>query len=295
MQDSVIGTYVKNIFLDTFSKVNINVLVNRAGKYTIATNVVNGYAFSAIGLFEDTGVQTITMYAQGTPLQEGTNVFSVTAGTSSCTFEVKVLSAFVSVTSDDYFPLTDSSYWVYDDLFTEGNYITRTVKGDSSLNNEVYKVMHETDSYGITNQDLFRKNNADYLEYAKEDKYTGSFQYNKSIFTDLFFLSQNVQQGAYWESPEFKDTATFNQVIVLKYGYQCLKSNAVITVNGKVFANVCIIEMRPQIHALANPWGPTNEIYTYYYAKGVGLIYYKAVSNFGYRKAEWQLSSWLVK
>jgi hypothetical protein len=74
-----------------------------------------------------------------------------------------------------------------------------------------------------------------------------------------------------------------------------LKSNGVVTVNGKVFANVCIIEMRPQIRSLEDIWGYTNEVYTCYYAKGVGLIYYKAVSNFGYRKAEMQLKSWLVK
>jgi hypothetical protein len=295
MDDTVIGTYVKGIFLDTFSKVNVNVNVTTPGRYNITTNSINGYSFTALGIFVSTGVQTITLYAQGTPLNSGTDAFNVTAGTSACSFEVNVLSGFVAVTRDDYFPLTDSSYWIYDDLFYKGNSIKTTINGSSSVNDKVYNVMEQTDGYGINSQYLFRRDGADYLEYAREDKYTGSFQYAKTIFAEFSFLNQNVQQGNYWETPEFKDVSTFNQVIILKYGYKCLKSNAVVTVNGKVFANVCIIEMRPQIRALENPWGYTNEVYTYYYAKGVGLIYYKAVSNYNFTKAEMQLKNWLVK
>src|SRR5438045_2359038 len=109
MNAEVTGTYVKGIYLDTFSKVNINVNVTVPGRYNIGTNIVNGYSFHVVGDFVSTGVQTITMYAQGTPLNEGMDIFNVTAGTSACSFEVNVLSGYVTVTSDDYFPLTDSS------------------------------------------------------------------------------------------------------------------------------------------------------------------------------------------
>ncbi|QEC66814.1 hypothetical protein FRZ67_05665 [Panacibacter ginsenosidivorans] len=295
MKDSLTGTFVKGIGLDTFSKVEISVDVTLPGKYVVNTDVVNGYSFKGGGVFATTGVQTISLYADGTPVNAGTDVFSVTAGNSLCSFSVIVLPGVTSVTGDDLFPLTDSSYWVYDDLFNKGNLFKRSITGDSSTNGKVYKIMQQTDSYNISDQSLFRRDGNNYFEYAKEDKYTGSFQYAKSLYTELFFLKQNVAQNEYWESPEFKDEATFNQVIILKYDYKCLKSNGVVTVNGKAFANVWIIEMRPQIRTLTDPWGDTNEIYTYYYAKGVGLIYYKAISNFGYRKAEMQISSWLVK
>jgi len=295
MNDSVMGTYVKGVGLDTVSKATISVNVTVPGKYLVTTNIVNGYSFIGAGTFSSTGVQIIILYAEGIPINGGVDIFSVTAGTTSCSFEVTVLPGFVSVTGDDYFPLTDSSYWIYDDLFAKGNTIKRSIDGTSTANGKVYSVMKQTDNYGSNEQFLFRRNDADYLEYGREDKYTASFQYDKNIFTDLLFLNQYVGQGTYWESPEFEDTATFGQVIFLKYGYKCLKTNAVVAVNGNAFANVCIIEMRPQIHSLGNPWGSTNEIYTCYYAKGVGLIYYYAVSNFGYRKAEMQLKSWLVK
>ena len=295
MDDTVTGTYVKGIFLDTFSKVNINVNVTLPGKYAVTTNTVNGYSFTATGIFLAAGLQTITMYAKGTPINTGTDIFNITAGTSVCSFEVIVLGDIITVNSDDYFPLTDSSYWMYDDLFTKGNFFRRYIDDTSTVNGKLYKIMKQSDSYNITDQSLFRRNGAEYLEYAKEDKYTGSFQYAKNIYTELLFLKQNIQQGNYWETPDFQEASTFNQVIFLKYGYSCAKVNGVVTVNGKAFANVCIIEMRPQIHALANPWGYTNEVYTWYFAKGIGLIYYKAISNFGYRKAEMQISSWVVK
>jgi hypothetical protein len=294
MNDSVMGTYVKNIGLDTFSKVSIEVNVISAGRYNIKTNLVNGYQFLGGGIFTATGVQVITLYAQGTPANAGTDVFNITAGTSSCSFEVIVLADYISVNSDDYFPLTEGSYWIYDDLFTTGNTIKRTIDGDTTVNDTTYSIMKTSDDYGITDQSLYVKNNNNYLEYAREDKYTASIQYAKAHLTNLLFLKTNVHTGDYWESPEFQDETTFNQVIVLKYGYKCLKTDAVVTVNGKAFANVCIIEMRPQIHALKNPWGYTNEIYTYYYAKGIGLLYYYAVSNFGYKKAEWKIKSWHV-
>ena len=171
----------------------------------------------------------------------------------------------------------------------------RNLDGNTIAAGNSYSIMKQTDNFGQTSELLFRKNNPDYFEYAKTDNYTSAFQYSISEFTDHLFLNQYVQQNNSWESPEFKDTTTFNQVIYLKYLYRCVKSNSVATVNGKVFANVCIIEMRPQLRAIGNPWGPTNEVYTYYYAKGIGLIYYKAINNMGYRKAEMQVNSWSIK
>ena len=78
-------------------------------------------------------------------------------------------------------------------------------------------------------------------------------------------------------------------------GRKCLKTNAVVTVNGKAFANVCIIGMRSQIRSINNRWSSTSEVYTYYYAKGIGLIYLYAISNAGYRKVQMELNTWACK
>lgn len=295
MDDSVMGTYVKGVGMDTFSKVTISVNVTVPGKYGIVTNTVNGYSFTGGGAFTTTGVQTITLYAKGIPTADGTDIFTVTAGSTSCTFDVVVLPGVVQVTNNDLFPLTDGSYWHYQDLFNTDNSFDRTITGDSSVNGKTYKVLHEVDIYNRTNESLYLKNGYDYYEYATEDKYTESFKYAKNNYTELFFLKEYPSQNETWVSPEFKDEATFGQTIILKYDYKCLRANGVVTVNGKAFADVCIIEMRPEIRTLTDPWGYTNEVYTWYYARGVGLIYYKAISNFNYRKAEMQITDWQVK
>ena len=153
--------------------------------------------------------------------------------------------------------------------------------------------MRQTDRYS-SKEYLFRKEGGDYLEYAKADKYTEAFHFKDSIFTEHLFLKENITQNQGWESPEFQGASTFNQVLVLKYSYKCLKRDAVVTVNGKAFANVFVIEMRPLIRSINNPWSFTNEVYTYYYAKGIGLIYLYAISNAGYLKAQMELNTWLV-
>ena len=293
MNDTVIGTYVKRIGLDTFSKVNVEVNVTLPGTYALVTDTVNGYSFKGYGSFTATGQQTVTMYAVGYPLLEGTDIFTVSGSASSCSFEVKVLAGLVIAPGQDYFPLTDSSYWIYNDLFYNGTSIKRTISGASDVNGHTYKVMRQTDRYS-SKEYLFRKEGGDYLEYAKADKYTEAFHFKDSIFTEHLFLKENITQNQGWESPEFQGASTFNQVLVLKYSYKCLKRDAVVTVNGKAFANVFVIEMRPLIRSINNPWSFTNEVYTYYYAKGIGLIYLYAISNAGYLKAQMELNTWLV-
>ena len=51
--------------------------------------------------------------------------------------------------------------------------------------------------------------------------------------------------------------------------------------------------MRPQIKGGANIFDDTGEVYTYYYARGIGVIYYKE-TNMIFTLAELQLKNWLV-
>lgn len=85
------GTYFagKALSQDT-NTVTVQVNVTAIGAYTIGTNTVNGYSFSASGNFTTTGVQNVTLKGLGTPVATGTNSFLVTAGTSTCSFTVTV-------------------------------------------------------------------------------------------------------------------------------------------------------------------------------------------------------------
>jgi hypothetical protein len=276
MNDTVLGSYVKNVSLDTSAKVKISVDVTVPGSYNITTNALNGYSFAASGLFTVTGVQTVELAASGQPANTGTNVFTVTAGSSACNFSVVVLDAIV-VTNDNHFPLTDNSYWVYDDLLHPGDSIKRTVSSNTTTNGFTYKAMQEDKRFTNPLPYLFRYSAPDlvYYEYTNVEKYTRSFQYNKDVKRDLPFLKENLSTGDNWESAEFVDTATFGQVIFLKYDYRCTDANATVTINGKAFTNVYKISLTSQIRTTNNPYGPTGDEYTFYYAKGVGLIYMK--------------------
>jgi len=139
----------------------------------------------------------------------------------------------------------------------------------------------------------FRKSGADYYEYGSVDKYTNSLQFGSPIVMDIPFLKENLTTGDSWQSSEYTGTATFGQVLTIQYNYSCLNANAGVVINGNAFSNVYKIKMMPQIKSINNPYGYTGEVYTYYYAKGIGIIYSKGTRN-GFTIFELQIRNWLV-
>jgi hypothetical protein len=292
MNDTVVGSYVKACLLDTSNKVKISVNVTIPGTYTISTNTINGYNFSRSGSFTATGIQTIILAASGTPVNQGTDVFTVTGGASTCTFSIPVLPAIVPP-NNDYFPLTTNSHWTYDDLFRPGDSVTRKIIDSVVITGTLYKIMEERPGFVGPFQYNFRKTGSDYYEYGSADKYTNSFQFGSQTTTDIPFLKENLTTGDSWQSPEYTGTATFGQVLTIQYNYSCLNANAGVVINGNAFANVYKIKMMPQIKSINNPYGSTGEVYTYYYAKGIGLIYLKETRD-GFTLFELQIRNWLV-
>lgn len=290
--DTVYGSYIEGIILDTTSKVKLNVNVVSTGTYNIATNTINGYTFSASGSFTNTGIQTIFLNATGTPADAGTNVFTVIAGNSNCSFSVDVLTPIYAL-GDDHYPLTYNSYWTYDDLVNTGDTIKRTVVDSTDVNGHFYKVIKEDIRFGGPLVYFIRRSGTDYLEYAAPNKFTTFFQYKKPVNADIPFLKESLSTGNVWESPEYIDTASDGNVITLKYNFTCLDANAAITINGKAFANVYKIKMLPLIKSGGNNYAYTNEDYIFYYAKGIGMIYLKKTLA-GFIQNELQIRNWLV-
>lgn len=86
------GAYIVNTVLTASNTITIQVNVITAGPYTISTNTVNGYKFSAAGTFTTTGNQNVTLTGSGTPIVAGTDSFTPQAGTAGCTFSVSVVA-----------------------------------------------------------------------------------------------------------------------------------------------------------------------------------------------------------
>ncbi|HEY1872482.1 MAG TPA: hypothetical protein VGG71_15565, partial [Chitinophagaceae bacterium] len=118
-------------------------------------------------------------------------------------------------------------------------------------------------------------------------------EYAKKIYDDLPFLKEGLVTGQQWSSTEYKDTASFGQVILLRYDFMCLNANATVVINGHAFANVYEVQMKPNVASVSNPYHATGEVYLSYYAKGVGLIYYKE-TTLGNIYGEQQIKDWQV-
>ena len=87
----VSGTFTAGQAASAANTVKLKLTVNTTGTYTISTNTVNGVKFSGSGSFTNTGEQTVTLTASGTPAAAGS--FSFIPGVNGCSFNVTVSSA----------------------------------------------------------------------------------------------------------------------------------------------------------------------------------------------------------
>jgi hypothetical protein len=289
--DTVYGSYINNVTLDTNDKVKMNLNVTAVGNYNISTNTVNGYAFSASGTLVSTGLQSVLLTASGIPLQKETDVFTVAAGNSSCNFSVNVL-AVKNVAGDDYFPLTANSYWTYDDLIHTGDTLKKTIVDSTFINSDWYKIAREDVAFGGPYNFYYRKSGTTYFEYASPNEYTTFFQYKKPVEADIPLLEENLLTGSTWQSPEYIDTTT-TDTITLRYQFSCVDNDATVTLNNQIFAHVYKIQMLPEIKTDNGAYSYTTEEYFFYYAKGIGLIYLKKTLG-GFTQQELQIRNWKV-
>jgi hypothetical protein len=95
LPSSVQGVFIAGTVVNTSNFINVDVDFTALGTYTITTNVVNGYSFSATGIATVTGVQTVklTANASGIPVAAGANTFTVSFGGTQCNIVVDVYPA----------------------------------------------------------------------------------------------------------------------------------------------------------------------------------------------------------
>ncbi|RYY61682.1 MAG: hypothetical protein EOO05_05480 [Chitinophagaceae bacterium] len=289
----VVGDFVGGSGLDTSAGVELTVNVVETGSFEINTGIVNGYYFTASGMFTKTGIQKVKARVQGKPLTGGTDLFTVTLNGSVCSFPVKVYEPVVAA-SLDYFPLSIGSYWVYDYVTYSKDSLTRRVDGTTLLDTLTYKLVKETRPSGTEKDLYFRKANGGFLEFAPLDKYTEAFVYVSPTTGDIPILREGIATGSYWESPAWLYKATFGQLIELQYRYYCLNANGGAIVNGMAFGSVYKIRMYPLVGSEGNPGGLSGEIFDFWFAKGIGLIYQSKLAGNGQAIYEMKLRRWLV-
>jgi hypothetical protein len=289
----VSGDYIVNATLTDSNRVEIEINITKPGSYSISTSSTNGYSFSGSGNLSTPGVYNMVLTASGTPLSAGTDEFTISDGTSSCTFSVTV-AAPVGVTNPDHFPLTYQSHWSYNDIFFfDTDTITRTIIDSNEINGKLYKISEDVNKKGQKTQSFYRKEIYSYFENASVDKYTNSLSYTPQVKGDILFLKENLAKGESWGSDEYTGTIQGGQPIMLQYLYTCVNNDASVSINGKAYAHVYIIMMRPQLRSLDHSYNYTGEQRDLYYAKGVGLIYQR-ISLFGETGSEQKVRNWVV-
>lgn len=196
------GVYTQGVPLDASNKVQISVNVVTVGGYTITTNTVNGVLFSATGTFSATGIQTITLTGSGTPINAGAQTFTVTFGTSNCTFNI----TFLQGTTGDYFPLTLNSNWTYS--ASAGSSLdvhTAVIAYSPTFGGNTYKTIAAFDvpSTGAYDSAYYRKPGGDYYQYAL---YSNTIPFDQDVAGEYIFLKDNVANGSTWLSPTVSGT-----------------------------------------------------------------------------------------
>jgi hypothetical protein len=87
---TVNGFYIHSKPLDNANTVVVQVNVTTPGAYTLSTNSVNGFGFSASGVFTASGLQNVTLRGSGIPVVQGTTTITPRTGPSFCNFSVTV-------------------------------------------------------------------------------------------------------------------------------------------------------------------------------------------------------------
>ena len=88
------GIFVAGTVLDASNNINVQLTTTAAAAYTITSNTVNGYSFSAVGVVAAAGTHTISLIGSGTPIAAQTDTFTISmVGTvGTCTVDITVLA-----------------------------------------------------------------------------------------------------------------------------------------------------------------------------------------------------------
>ncbi len=88
------GVFAVGTSLNTSNNIVVQATTSAATSYSITTNTVNGYSFSASGVFPSAGTYNVLLAGNGTPINAQTDSFTISmSGTpGTCNVDVQVLN-----------------------------------------------------------------------------------------------------------------------------------------------------------------------------------------------------------
>lgn len=276
---TVNGFYVESTATGSSNTVGVTVNVTTAGTYNITTNTVSGLSFSSSGSLTVGNNQVINLNASGTPTASGNLTFTVTFGSSSCTFTVPVLP-------NDYFPRIVGANWSYEinDVATDSLYRVVNPNTITALGN-AFQIFQANDGTGLDSSGYYRRNGGDYFEWFDAGGYLG---YDAAVWGQYIMVKDNVAANTVWKSSGFAGTAQ-GTALNVRFSYKILQKDVPVTITSSVgtttYNNVIVVEEKFELEVTPGVWQDiTSQIDFYgksYYARGIGLILYEALNAAG--------------
>jgi len=281
LDKTISGNYIVGKTLTDSNYIDVNVMVQTKGTYSVFTDTVNGYFFKGTGNFSHTGPNTIRLKGVGSPVSSGTDDFIILFDSTLCPVSITVTDSSSGGTgggtgsSGDHFPLTSQSYWVYNNIVDFNNpgvdSFKRTNSFQGTLNGNLYHAFVDSDFTAPMDTLLYRKLVNDYYENNWTDAYSG-YPFDVPQRADINFLKENIATGQSWNTPDYSGTVSGNS-FKIHYQFTCSNSNATVSYNGQTYNNVYQITMKCFMSVQGSPFADEGILVTRYFAKGVGLIY----------------------
>lgn len=274
---TVSGTYTQSVALTPANTVQIQVNVTTPGTYNINTAAVNGVSFSTSGSFAATGVQNVTLIGAGTPTSAGVQVFTVSFGTSTCTFPVTFVAGTPPPPVTDYFPITVGSNWAYGRVggVPADSLLYKVIAYAPTVSSNTYATFTIDNIPPTINPDsaYYRKvPGSDYFEYSDLSFY---FAYDAPVMGEFSFL-KNAPVNTSWFSGTITGTrggVPASGVIKMTILAQAVSA----TVGTLNFPDV--IKVKYEIFDSTVPGVPFRSDERWF-AKGIGLVKNSSISGF---------------
>ena len=253
--------------------VALSVTVTAVGTWSISTSpAVNGVIFSGSGNFTATGAQTITLVATGTPTSGTQSNFPVSAGGSTCNFQVNFSTGL------DYYPRTINSNWSYefDDVASDSLHV-KVIPQTKAAGGFSYNIFMWTDNVanGFDTSGYYRKNGSDYHEWIDIGSYIG---FDNPLWVDYIFLKDNLNANGTWQTQSFTGAVTpagggAATNATVRFAYTILQKDVPITVKGTSYANTIVVKQDLQ-QLVGSTWTTLTAAgyLQNYYARDKGLI-----------------------
>lgn len=273
-QDAEIrGDYVVDQALNDSNYAIIDVNFTKQGKYVIFTDTVNGVWFIDSGFALTTGPSKVKIKAYGKPILPNTVDFSLSFGSSLCSFPLTATLTGSTGTNNDYFPNTINSYWTYNFIPGTPTDTFRVTALDQTVlaDNMIFRVFNMAP---YNSPYYFAKDGmGNYYAHSTTDfDYTYIFDETPNQFLTYIFLKDNEPVGHTWETPQYGKVKLNGQEGVSKAVFAIMGKNVSHTVPGTIYNNVIVVKRTVLFKADTESTFATVLEGNSYYAKGYGLI-----------------------